>query len=312
MPEAPDVEAWCAALRDRVLGVPLLDIRLVSPFLLRTVEPSPQSLRGRPVRGVRRMGKRVVIELDGPVLCVHPMVSGRLRWGRPGAAVPGRIGLASFDFPGGSLLLTEASPKKRAALHLFGDAEAARALDAGGVEPLSCSRAQWEEALAARDRTRKRALTDPSVVAGVGNAFSDEILHHARLSPVRRSAALDAAERDRLWTSTREVLRGWTDRLVAEAHAAWPDEVRGAKEGMAVHGRYGLPCPACGSPVQRILRTDHECCYCATCQCEGRVLADRGLSRLLHDDWPKTLTELEERAVRTAPRPWERPRKTRT
>jgi len=248
------------------------------------------------VVGVRRVGKRLVLDLKGGLsLALHLMISGRLRWRDPGMAIPKRVGLAAFDFAAGTLLLTEASTKQRAALYLLPDASALAALDAGGIEPLSMSVEALAETLAREDHTLKRALTDPRLFAGIGNSYSDEILHRARLSPFKRTSQLDADERARLHTAIVGVLTEWRDRLAAEQGDAFPEKVTAFRPGMAVHGRYRQPCPDCGAPVQRVVYAENEMNYCARCQTGGRLLADRALSRLLRDDWPRTLEELEER-----------------
>ena len=264
--------------------------------LVRTTEPPLEAAAGRTVTGVRRVGKRLVLELSGGLLlAIHLMISGRLHWKPAGAAIPKRTGLAAFDFAAGTLLLTEASTKQRASLHLLPDSAALVALDAGGIEPLSMSVEALAETLSKEDHTLKRALTDPGLFAGIGNAYSDEILHRARLSPFKRSTRLDANERARLHAAITGVLTEWRDRLAAEQGERFPEKVTAFREGMAVHGRYRQPCPACGAPVQRVVYAENEMNYCARCQTDGRLLADRALSRLLRDDWPRTLEELEER-----------------
>jgi len=296
MPELPDVTVYVEALAAHVGGRRLQGVRLKSPFLLRTVEPPLAAATGRQVAGVRRLGKRLVIGLEGGLfLVLHLMIAGRLRWRPAAAGIPGRIGLAAFDFEHGALLLTEASPKKRASLHLVAGEAGLAAFDRGGLEPLGSALAAFAAALQRQNHTLKRALTDQALVSGIGNAYSDEILHRARLSPFRQTSQLDDAEWQRLHAATTAVLDEWTARLRAEAGSAFPEHVTAFRPGMAVHGRYGQPCPECGAPVQRIRYAETECNYCARCQTGGRLLADRVLSRLLKDDWPKTLEELEER-----------------
>jgi len=295
MPELPDVTAYLAALEPRVLGHALTGIRLASPFVLRSVDPPLPEAVGRTVIALRRVGKRVVLALEDDLFVViHLMIAGRLQWrDAPGAKVPGKLGLAAFDFAGGTLLLTEAGTKKRAALHLVRGEAALAAHDAGGIDPLAADLATFREALTRESHTVKRALTDPRFFSGVGNAYSDEILHAAQLSPVRLTRQLTDAEVARLHAATRSTLTTWIDRLVAEARAAWPERVTAFRPDMAVHGRFGQPCPVCGAPVQRIVHADNETNYCVRCQTGGRVLADRALSRLLRQDWPRTLEELE-------------------
>jgi len=284
MPELPDVTVYLDALRPRVVGQPIEAIRLTSPFLLRSVDPPIAALIGRRVEDVRRLGKRIVLWCsDDLYVVLHLMIAGRLRWERCGAKPPGKIGLAAFDFPTGTLLLTEASPKKRAA-H-----------DPGGLEPLDASVGAFRAALRRENHTLKRALTDPHLISGIGNAYSDEILHAARLSPVQLTSKLVDAEVVRLYQATQATLRRWIDTLHAEFGERFPGagDITAFREGFAVHGRFGQPCPVCGGPVQRIRYADNETNYCPTCQTGGRLLADRSLSRLLKDDWPKTLEEME-------------------
>ncbi len=298
MPELPDVEVYVERLRERVMGRPLEGIRLASPFLLRSFDPKVGDVVGHEVRSVRRLGKRIVVELDAELfVVVHLMVAGRFRWSdTPRDKIPGKVGLAAFDFPNGTLILTEASTKKRASLHLVRGEAAVAAMHAGGVEPLEIDLAAFREALVKENHTLKRTLTDPRIFSGIGNAYSDEILHRARLSPVRMSRALDDAEVERLFEATRTTLVRWLEALREESRAGgWPEKVTAFRPDMAVHGRYGKPCPVCGSPVQRIAYAENETNYCATCQTNGKLLADRSLSRLLKQDWPKTLEELEER-----------------
>lgn len=303
MPELPDVEVYLAALAPRVLGQPLEAVRLASPFLLRTVEPPLASLEGRRVEGLRRLGKRIVFGFEGDLfLVLHLMIGGRLHWKPRGAKVPGRnpgkSGLAAFDFPTGTLLLTEAGSKKRASLHLVAGAAALAELDPGGLEVLTADLEAFRGALTAESHTLKRALTDPHLFSGIGNAYSDEILHRAKLSPFRLTRSLAPEESATLFEACRAVLTEWIERLQAEAGDRFPEKVTALHEGMAVHGRFGKPCPVCGTPVQRLVYADNEANYCPGCQTEGRLLADRALSRLLKDDWPRTLEELEARKRR--------------
>ena len=305
MPELPDITVYIEALSARVLNEPLERVRLASPFLLRTVEPPLSSAEGRRVLGLRRLGKRIVFCLEGELfLVLHLMVAGRLRWEKHGAKPPGRIGLAAFDFPPGTLVLTEASTKKRASLHLVAGEPALAALSRGGLEVLESDVDAFRAALQRERHTLKRALTDPRLFSGIGNAYSDEILHRARLSPFKLTGALSEEETARLHRATLDTLHGWTERLRVETGGGFPEKVTAFRPGMAVHGRYRQPCPDCGAPVQRVQYAENEMNYCARCQTEGRLLADRVLSRLLHDDWPKTLDELEgtARGAPTTPR----------
>jgi formamidopyrimidine-DNA glycosylase len=274
-----------------VLDRPLERLRVASPFLVRTVDPPLRDLEGRRVVGLRRLGKRLVIELEGDLfLVLHLMVAGRLRWRERGAAVPGRVGLAAFDFPAGTLLLTEAGTKKRASLHAVRGAEGVRAFDRGGLEPLAADLDAFRDALLRENRTLKGALTDPRLFSGIGNAYADEILHRARLSPLRLTRRLTPADVERLHRAARDTLAHWLDRLRRETEG-FPEKVTAFRPGMAVHGRYGQPCPDCGAPVQRIVHADNETNYCARCQTGGRLLADRALSRLLRKDWPAKLDD---------------------
>ena len=303
MPEYPDLTVYLRALESRVVGQTLEALRLRGPALLRTAEPPLASAAGKRVLGLRRLGKRLVFVLEDDLfLVLHLMVSGRLHWRPRLAPVPGRIGLAAFDFPTGTLVLTEASPKKRAQLHLVRGESGLQALDRGGVEPLTASAEEFAAVVRRENHTLKRTLTDPRLFAAIGNAYSDEILHHARLSPVALSQKLDDAQVERLRSSTRAVLEAWTERLGAEAAEAFPEKVTAFREGMSVHGRYRKPCPACGAPVQRIVHADNETNYCPVCQTGGKLLADRSLSRLLKQDWPRTLEELEESRAATRAR----------
>ena len=295
MPELPDIEVYADALRARVTGEPLLGVRIASPFLVRTADPPISAGEGRRVLGVRRLGKRLVLALEGDLfLAMHLMIAGRLHWREPGGKL-GRTGraLAEFRFPRGTLVLTEAGTRRRAALHLVRGEAALRALDRGGLEVLEADLHAFREALTRESHTLKRALTDPRLFSGIGNAYSDEILHRARLSPVTLAGRLSAEEVARLFEAARAVLREWTDRLRAEAGGGFPRGVTAFREGMKVHGRHRLPCPDCGAPVQRIVRAENETDYCPRCQTGGRILSDRSLSRLLKDDWPRTLEELE-------------------
>jgi formamidopyrimidine-DNA glycosylase len=296
MPELPDVEVYLAALRSRVLGQPLVGARIASPFLLRTVEPPLTAFFGLPVESLGRLGKRLVFGFPGELFAVlHLMIAGRLHWKPTGAKVPGKVGLAAFDFPSGTLVLTEAGSKKRAALSLVEGRAALAAQDPGGLEVLSADLPAFAAALAAENHTLKRALTDPHLVAGIGNAYSDEILHRARLSPFKLTHALTPAETAALLTASREVLTEWIERLQEEAGGGFPEKITAFHPAMAVHGRYNQPCPVCGTPVQRLIYADSEADYCPHCQTGDRLLADRVLSKLMKDDWPKTLEELESR-----------------
>ena len=301
MPELPDIVAYLEALEARIRGQRLERIRLFSPFVLRSVDPSLAEVAGRPVQELRRLGKRIVIGLEGDLFVVlHLMIAGRLHWKPAGARAPGKIGLAALDFDSGTLVLTEAGTKRRAALHLLRGEEALRGQDPGGLEVLESDLPAFAAALTRESHTLKRALTDPRLLSGIGNAYADEILHRARLSPVKLSRQLDPAETARLFEATRATLEDWCARLRAEAGDGFPEGVTAFRPGMAVHGRYGQPCPDCAAPVQRIVHAENETNYCARCQTGGKLLADRALSRLLHQDWPRTLTELEEQtAART-------------
>lgn len=296
MPELPDVEVYVEHLRRRLVGQPLEHARVVSPFLVRSFDPPLRAAEGKHVRSVRRMGKRIVFELDDDLfLVLHLMIAGRLRWRERGAKVPGKLGLAAFDFPVGTLLLTEASPKKRASLYLVRGNAAVDALDPGGLEPLTASTAAFAEALRRENHTVKRSLTDPHLFSGIGNAYSDEILWRAHMSPVRLTSKMTDEEIGRLHEATKATLLEWTATLRKETGDDFPDKVTAFREEMAVHGKYKKPCPACGTPVQRIAYAANEANYCATCQTGGKLLADRSLSRLMRGDWPKTLEELEAR-----------------
>ncbi len=296
MPELPDVTVYIEALAPRVVGARLERVRLLTPFLLRSVDPPLSAVAGKTVTRLGRLGKRLVLALEDELfLVIHLMIAGRLHWKPAGAKPPGRIGLAAFDFSTGTLTMTEAGTKKRAALDVVRGEAALRAHDPGGIEVLDADLLSFHAALTAENHTLKRVLTDPRVFSGIGNAYSDEILHRARLSPVRLSQALDDDEVRRLHEATRVVLAEWIERLRREAGEGFPEGVTAFRPEMAVHGRYGQPCPDCGAPVQRIVYADNETNYCARCQTGGRMLADRSLSRLLHADWPKTLDEWEAR-----------------
>jgi formamidopyrimidine-DNA glycosylase len=294
MPELPDITAYIRALEKRIIGQPLERVRLGSPFLLRTVEPPLVSAEGRAVKKLRRVGKRVGIGLEGDLwLVLHLMIAGRLHWKKRDAKLGGRQNLAAFDFPSGSLTLTEAGSKRRASLHVISGEENLASLDAGGIDVFDADVDSFRSALTAENHTLKRALTDPRLLSGIGNAYSDEILHAAQLSPVTLTGKIKPQEWERLFAATRNTLRLWIDRLGAQAETEFPEGVTAFRPEMAVHGRYGLPCPRCGDKVLRIRYADKETNYCARCQTGGKVLADRSLSRLLGSDWPRTLEELE-------------------
>ena len=296
MPELPDVVAYLTALEPRVLGKRLARIRLASPFVLRSVDPPVSDVEGRTVVGLRRLGKRIALALDEErFVVIHLMIAGRLHWRPAGARPPGRVGLAALDFGDGTLTLTEAGTRRRASIHLARGEEALAAYDPGGLDVLGATLAAFADALRRERHTLKRTLTDPRVLDGIGNAYADEILHRARLSPVRMTDQLSDAEMARLHAAARAVLVEWAERLSEPARAAFPEQVTAFREGMAVHGRFGQPCPDCGAPVQRIVHAENETNYCAVCQTGGRLLADRALSRLLRRDWPRTLEEMEER-----------------
>ncbi len=296
MPELPDILLYIHALRPRVVGHRLVRARLVTPFLLRSIHPPLEDAATREVIALHRLGKRIVFELEGEVFLVfHLMIAGRFRWKEAGAAVPGRIGLLALDFEHGTLILTEAGSKRQASLHVVAGRDGLAEHDRGGLEVLSADTAAFAAALRRENHTLKRALTDPHLFSGIGNAYSDEILFAARLSPFKPTSTLTDEEIGRLFAATRATLSGWIDRLQHETGTDFPAKVTAFREGMAVHGRYGKPCPDCGSAVQRVVYASNEANYCATCQTGGRLLADRSLSRLLRDDWPKTLAELERR-----------------
>jgi formamidopyrimidine-DNA glycosylase len=294
MPELPDIAAYIAALEARILGQPLERVRLTGVFLLRTVDPPLTAVEGRTVRALRRIGKRIAFGVEGDLwLVLHLMIAGRLHWRPPQAKLAGRNALAAFDFPSGSLVLTEAGSKRRASLHIVRGEEALQAIDPGGVEVFSTDLDGFRAALTAENRTLKRALTDPRLISGVGNAYSDEILHAAHLSPIALTHKLKPEEWERLFAATRSTLTLWMNRLIAEAGKSFPEKVTAFRPEMAAHGRFNRPCPRCGELIQRIRYADNETDYCARCQTGGKVLADRSLSRLLGDDWPRTLDELE-------------------
>jgi len=294
MPELPDITAYMGALESRIVGQPLQHIRLASPFLLRTAQPPLASAEGRPVEKIRRIGKRIALGLESDLwLVLHLMIAGRLHWRSSDAKLGGRQSLAAFDFPHGSLVLTEAGSKHRASLHLVSGEDGLRALDAGGIDVFAATLDSFRAVLTAENHTLKRALTDPRLLSGIGNAYSDEILHAAQLSPITLTNKLTPNEWERLFAATRHTLQVWITRLRDEAEAAFPEKVTAFRKDMAVHGRYGLPCPRCGDKILRIRYADKETNYCARCQTGGKVLADRSLSRLLGSDWPRTLDELE-------------------
>lgn len=294
MPELPDILLYLDALRPRVQGQVLEKIRIASPFVLRSLSPTPAEVAGRAVTGLRRLGKRIVLELlDEHFIVIHLMIAGRLRWRPVRASVPGKVGLAAFDFPTGTLLFTEVSAKKRASLHLVRGSAGLAEHDRGGLEPLEADLPAFREALTRESHTLKRALTDPRLFSGIGNAYSDEILHAAQLSPFALTSKLEDQAIENLYWATRATLSAWVQRLKDETGDAFPEKVTAFREGMAVHGRYRKPCPRCGAPVQRIRYAENEVNYCAQCQTGGRVLADRSLSKLLREDWPRSLDEWE-------------------
>jgi formamidopyrimidine-DNA glycosylase len=294
MPELPDISAYLAALEARVLGQPLQHVRIASAFLLRTAQPPLSSVEGQTVRELRRIGKRIAFGFDGEHwLVLHLMIAGRLHWHAAGAKLAGRNALAAFDFPSGSLVLTEAGSKRRASLYVVQGQTALDAIDPGGIDVVACDLAAFRAALTLENRTLKRALTDPRLVSGIGNAYSDEILHAAQLSPVTLTHRLTDTEWQRLFDATRSTLQLWIDRLRAEAGNGFPEKVTAFRPEMAVHGKFNQPCPRCGEKIQRIRYADNETDYCPRCQTGGKLLADRGLSRLLGKDWPRTLDELE-------------------
>ena len=294
MPELPDIAVYLDCLHPRVVGQPLDRLAVRNPFVLRSVTPSPAEVAGAVVTGLRRLGKRIVLVLEGDrFVVIHLMIAGRLRWIAPGAKAPGRIALAAFEFPTGVLVLTEAGTTRRASVHLVAGEDALRAFGRGGLEVLEAGEAEFAERLASENHTLKRSLTDPRLFSGIGNAYSDEILHRARLSPMALTRKLDGEQVRALFTATQAVLREWTERLRAEVGDGFPEKVTAFREGMAVHGRFGKPCPVCGTPVQRIRYASNETNYCARCQTGGRLLADRALSRLLREDWPRSIDDLD-------------------
>ena len=294
MPELPDIAAYISALEPRIIGEPLEQVRLASAFLLRTAQPPLAAAEGRAVRELRRVGKRIAFGQDSDLwLALHLMIAGRLHWRDRGAKLAGRNSLAAFDFPGGSLVLTEAGSKRRASLHVFAGEDGLRSIDPGGIDVFTSDLDSFRATLTAENHTLKRALTDPRLLSGIGNAYSDEILHSAQLSPITLTQKLKPEEWERLFAATRQTLDLWIIRLRAEAEISFPEKVTAFRKDMAVHGRYGEPCPRCGDQVLRIRYADKETNYCARCQTGGKVLADRSLSRLLGSDWPRTLEELE-------------------
>ena len=294
MPELPDIAAYISALERRIVGQPLQRVRVASPFLLRTAQPPLASVEGGVVRGLRRIGKRIAIGVENDLwLVLHLMIAGRLHWRKPGAKLGGRQMLAAFDFPAGSLVLTEAGARRRASLHVLRGEESLSSVDPGGIDVFATDLESFRAVLTSENRTLKRALTDPRLLSGIGNAYSDEILHAAQLSPISLTQKLKPDDWERLYAATRHTLEFWIDRLRTEADSEFPEKVTAFREGMAVHGRHGRPCPRCGEKIQRIRYADNETNYCARCQTGGKVLADRGLSRLLGSDWPRTLDELE-------------------
>ncbi len=294
MPELPDIAAYLTALQPRIVGQPIQQIRFSSPFLLRTAKPAISDVEGHVVRELRRIGKRIVIGAEGDLwLVLHLMIAGRLHWRPRETKLAGRKSLAAFDFPNGTLTLTEAGTKHRASLSIFGSKHDLESLDPGGIEVFASNLRSFREALTAENRTLKRALTDPRILSGIGNAYSDEILHAAQLSPIALTQKLKPDEWERLFAATQETLKQWIDRLHTEAESEFPKKVSAFRDGMAVHGRYGKSCPKCGETIQRIRYADNETNYCARCQTGGKLLADRSLSRLLRSDWPRTMDELE-------------------
>jgi len=294
MPELPDITVYIEALQSRIVNQKLLRVRLASPFLVRTAQPPLKDVEGHVVRELRRIGKRIAMGMNNDLwLVIHLMIAGRLHWRPPDTKLAGRNNLAAFDFPNGCVILTEAGTKRRAALHIVRGEEGLQSIDAGGLDVFAISPAAFREALIAENRTLKRALTDPRILSGIGNAYSDEILHAAQLSPITHTQRLNPEEWKRLFAATRDTLRRWMNRLRDETKNGFPEKVTAFRKDMAVHGRYGQPCPRCAAKIQRIRYADNETNYCAKCQTGGKVLADRSLSRLLGSDWPRTLDELE-------------------
>jgi formamidopyrimidine-DNA glycosylase len=306
MPELPDIELYLSALSPRIEGRTLAGVRLATPFLLRSVDPPLDAAVGKRIIALRRLGKRIVWQFedhasnDQLFLVFHLMIAGRFRWRPPGTIIPRRVGLAAFDFAEATLLLTEAATRKRASLHVVRGLEALASHDPGGLETVTADLPAFTAALMQESHTLKRALTDPHLFSGIGNAYSDEILHRAKLSPFKLTRQLTSSDISTLYDATRTTLTEWTTRLQQEAGTDFPEKVTAFREGMAVHGKYGKPCPRCGTPVQRIVHGEHEVNYCPACQTEGRLLADRALSKLLKDDWPRSLDELERRRRRHA------------
>lgn len=299
MPELPDILLYLHALQPRIVGRRVAGVRLASPFLLRSIDPALSTIEGRTIVGLQRLGKRIVLEAEGELFLVfHLMIAGRFRWKPPGTRIPGKVGLLALDFDHGTLVLTEAGTKRQASLHVVQGRTELAGHDPGGLDVLEAELPAFQQVLQQDNHTLKRALTDPHLFSGIGNAYSDEILHAARLSPFKQTASLTDAEIRRVFEAARLTLSLWTSRLQDEAGEDFPEKVTAFREGMAVHGRYGQPCPDCGSPVQRVVYAANEANYCANCQTGGRLLADRSLSRLLREDWPRTLEELERRRRR--------------
>jgi formamidopyrimidine-DNA glycosylase len=293
LPELPDITVYIDALEKRIVGHTLERIRIANPFLVRSVDPPISSAEGKEVKEIRRIGKRIAIGFEGDLwIVIHLMIAGRFRWLAPGARVPGKLGLAAFDFDNGSLILTEAGSTRRASLYAVRGVQSLGEIDRGGIEPLECSLEDFAQRLKSENHTLKRSLTDPTLFSGIGNAYSDEILHRARLSPLKLTGKLTDEEISRLFDSTRETLEEWIDRLRKESGNDFPKNVTAFREEMAVHGKYGKPCPVCSTPVQRIRYASNETNYCPRCQTEGRLLADRAMSRLLRQDWPRSIDEL--------------------
>jgi formamidopyrimidine-DNA glycosylase len=296
VPELPDILLYLHALRPRIVGRRVAGMRLASPFVLRSIDPPPSAVAGRAITDLHRLGKRIVLEAEGELFLVfHLMIAGRFRWKAPAARIPGKVGLFALDFDHGALILTEAGTRRQASLHVVQGHARLAEHNPGGLEVMTADLAAFGAALVRDNHTLKRSLTDPHLFSGIGNAYSDEILHAARLSPFKLTSSLTETEIARLFAATRSTLAGWVDRLQSETGDGFPEKVTAFRDGMAVHGRYGQPCPACGSAVQRVVYAANEANYCATCQTGGRLLADRSLSRLLREDWPRTLEELERR-----------------